>query len=129
MAANGLVYTSKEPVFLLGKGKLRLKGNCHCHTTCSDGACSPKETVHKYRNAGYDFLYLTDHCDKLTNGKFPDFDSLDSPELRVMPGVEYRNTVIRHGQPRLIAIIGLNTLEMSHWKPGIDQQLYHQISG
>jgi len=37
------------------------RGNLHAHTTNSDGAHSPEETVALYRAAGYDFLSLTDH--------------------------------------------------------------------
>jgi hypothetical protein len=38
-----------------------LKGNTHVHTTRSDGGKSPEEVVALYGNAGYDFLFLTDH--------------------------------------------------------------------
>jgi predicted metal-dependent phosphoesterase TrpH len=39
----------------------RLKGNLHTHTTLSDGTLSPEETVRRYRQAGYDFVAITDH--------------------------------------------------------------------
>ena len=107
---------------LLQGGTLQLKGNCHCHSTYSDGRYPPQETVQRYRDMGYDFLYLTEHCDKLPLGRFPDFEALDSSEFRVMPGVEYRNTTLRYGQRRTAFILGLNTLEIAHWKPGLDQQ-------
>lgn len=37
------------------------RGNLHTHTTRSDGALEPEEVVRRYRQAGYDFLALTDH--------------------------------------------------------------------
>ncbi len=37
------------------------KGNLHMHTTLSDGKLSPEEATQIYRNAGYDFIALTDH--------------------------------------------------------------------
>jgi hypothetical protein len=37
------------------------KGNLHTHTTQSDGALDPSEVIRRYRDAGYDFLVLTDH--------------------------------------------------------------------
>ena len=37
------------------------KGNLHMHTTLSDGHLSPEEAVAVYRDAGYDFVALTDH--------------------------------------------------------------------
>lgn len=38
-----------------------LKGNLHTHTTLSDGALSPEETVEAFARHGYDFIALTDH--------------------------------------------------------------------
>ncbi|MCK9920797.1 CehA/McbA family metallohydrolase [Frankia sp. AgPm24] len=37
------------------------RGNLHTHTDRSDGALSPAETARHYRQAGYDFLAITDH--------------------------------------------------------------------
>lgn len=37
------------------------RGNLHTHTTNSDGDSTPGEVVAWYRDAGYDFLALTDH--------------------------------------------------------------------
>ncbi|MDF2635792.1 MAG: hypothetical protein K0R78_2666 [Pelosinus sp.] len=42
-------------------GVLHLKGQMHCHTTNSDGANSPTDLVTAYKNAGYDFITITDH--------------------------------------------------------------------
>jgi hypothetical protein len=48
------------------------KGNLHMHTLCSDGHLSPEAAISLYRNAGYDFLALTDHWkqseNKMTDG-------------------------------------------------------------
>ena len=37
------------------------KGNLHCHTTDSDGDCTPEEVVKRYKEQGYSFLAITDH--------------------------------------------------------------------
>ena len=37
------------------------KGNLHMHTTVSDGKLSPEQAIQKYKEAGYDFLALSDH--------------------------------------------------------------------
>ena len=37
------------------------KGNIHTHSNRSDGALSPEAVCEAYREAGYDFLSLTDH--------------------------------------------------------------------
>tara|TARA_B100000809_G_scaffold165646_1_gene162923 strand:- start:4189 stop:4500 length:312 start_codon:yes stop_codon:yes gene_type:complete len=94
---------------LFGGGRLRLRGNCHCHSTFSDGTYSAEETVARYRDAGYDFLYLTEHCAKLTYGKFPNFDALDSPDFKVLPGVEYRAANCRKPISALLARLSRKT--------------------
>lgn len=38
-----------------------LKGGLHCHTTRSDGDCTPEETMHIHAENNYDFLAITDH--------------------------------------------------------------------
>lgn len=42
-------------------GKTWYKGNLHTHTTNSDGAYTPEETIALYKSKNYDFLALTDH--------------------------------------------------------------------
>jgi hypothetical protein len=37
------------------------RGNLHTHSTLSDGALTPEQVCTKYREAGYDFISLTDH--------------------------------------------------------------------
>jgi hypothetical protein len=37
------------------------RGNIHTHSTRSDGALEPGEVCRRYREAGYDFLCLSDH--------------------------------------------------------------------
>lgn len=37
------------------------KGNLHMHTSVSDGRRAPQQAAWIYRNAGYDFIALTDH--------------------------------------------------------------------
>jgi hypothetical protein len=37
------------------------KGQLHCHTTNSDGRCAPPQLEAKYRQAGNDWLAITDH--------------------------------------------------------------------
>jgi predicted metal-dependent phosphoesterase TrpH len=51
------------------------KGNLHTHTTISDGTKTPEEIVELYKEAGYDFLSITDHSivartEHLTEEKF-----------------------------------------------------------
>jgi hypothetical protein len=51
--------TIADPAFA-GPGRF-YKGNLHTHSSASDGARSPADVCELYREAGYDFLALTDH--------------------------------------------------------------------
>ncbi|MBQ1244749.1 MAG: PHP domain-containing protein [Clostridia bacterium] len=42
------------------KGKF-YKANLHCHTTVSDGRCSPEEIKRRYKEMGYSIIAFTDH--------------------------------------------------------------------
>ncbi|MBQ9784417.1 MAG: hypothetical protein IJW29_02845 [Clostridia bacterium] len=62
-------------------GKTRYKVNLHMHTTLSDGHQSPVDAVHKYRDAGYDAVALTDHW------FFGSGSEIDG--MTILPGAEY----------------------------------------
>ncbi len=59
------------------------RGNCHTHTTLSDGKGTPQEVAELYRTRGYDFLTLTDHwkCHE-------EVGSLCRKGFLVIPGIE-----------------------------------------
>jgi hypothetical protein len=38
-----------------------LRGNLHCHSNRSDGLLEPEDVTAAYRDAGYDFIVLSDH--------------------------------------------------------------------
>ena len=44
-----------------GEGGRFFRGNLHCHSNRSDGLREPEEVVGAYREAGYDFVCLSDH--------------------------------------------------------------------
>ena len=50
------------------------KGNIHTHTNLTDGAWSPEAVCRAYREAGYDFLAITDHF--LPKYSFPIVDTV-----------------------------------------------------
>lgn len=49
------------------------RGNLHTHSNLSDGALEPKAVVEAYRNAGYDFMQLSEHF--IENFDFPIADT------------------------------------------------------
>lgn len=50
-----------DQVLQAGPGRHWYRGNLHAHTLWSDGDAFPEQVVGRYRDAGYDFLALTDH--------------------------------------------------------------------
>ncbi len=42
-------------------GGAAYKGQLHCHTTNSDGVLTPTQLMTAYKNAGYNFVAITDH--------------------------------------------------------------------
>ena len=43
-----------------GEGRF-FRGNLHCHSNKSDGLVKPEDVAAAYRDAGYDFIMLSDH--------------------------------------------------------------------
>lgn len=56
------------------------KGNLHTHSTRSDGSFEPEKVEKIYKDAGYDFMALTDHWIESEGGKYED--------MLVFPGAE-----------------------------------------
>ena len=79
------------------------KGNVHTHTTNSDGHMTPEQIVLRYREAGYDFLSITDH------GVLTDTRELSRPDLLMIPGEEICAGSSERG--RFNHIVGLNVGE------------------
>ena len=71
-----------------GNKKL-LKGAIHCHTTRSDGDCSPEETMQIHADNNYDFLAITDH--RQYNYK----TYLPESGITIIPGMEIDATFDR----------------------------------
>lgn len=59
------------------------KGNTHTHTTKSDGELDPKSVVDSYKNAGYQFIFITDH------NFITEVNQLSSPNFLCLSGVEF----------------------------------------
>ena len=63
------------------KGGRWYKGNLHTHSTRSDGVLDFDEVVALYRQAGYDFLAVTDH--------WVPAETLEEPDFLLLAGCEY----------------------------------------
>ena len=61
------------------------KGNTHTHTNLSDGKLDPESVSRIYRENGYSFLVLTDHC------RYGIHEDLCTDGFIILPGVELDN--------------------------------------
>jgi putative hydrolase len=64
-----LAELEAETEIPLGEGaelRSRLRGDCHSHTTWSDGGASVREMVGAARGLGHEYLVITDHSPRLT---------------------------------------------------------------
>lgn len=68
------------------KGNKWYKGNLHTHTRESDGRRTVEECLRLYKDAGYDFLCITDHWKHREGGEFEGMTLLSGAEYDVYPG-------------------------------------------
>ncbi|HET8985588.1 MAG TPA: CehA/McbA family metallohydrolase [Trueperaceae bacterium] len=64
------------------------RGNVHTHTNSSDGLLPPAEVVARYREAGYDFVALTDHLLARYGWQQTDATHLSDDAFTVVRGAE-----------------------------------------
>lgn len=76
------------------------KGNLHTHSTNSDGSRTCEQIVEMYKNAGYDFLSITDH------GVLTDVEHLRIGGLLLIPGEEV--SVGASGAGTFFHVVGVN---------------------
>ena len=83
------------------------RGNLHTHSILSDGAMAPAAVCAHYRDAGYDFLALTDHF--LARYGFPVADTrpFRSDSFTTLLGAELHAPANSHGELWHILAVGL----------------------
>jgi hypothetical protein len=70
-----------------GEGR-RFRGNLHCHSNRSDGHRSPEEVAAAYRDAGYDFIVLSDHFEARYGWQVTDTRNLRDERFTTILGAE-----------------------------------------
>ena len=86
----------RQQAFTGESNKKMLKGGLHCHTTRSDGKCTPEEVIRLHAENGYDFLAITDHrCYNFTNYA-PDSNVLIIPGIEVNASLTNNNGLCFH---------------------------------
>jgi predicted metal-dependent phosphoesterase TrpH len=74
---------------LLTRGDGRFyRGNLHCHSNRSDGTASPEAVARAYRDAGYDFILLSDHFEAEYGWQITDTRDLRTPDFTTLLGAE-----------------------------------------
>jgi hypothetical protein len=74
---------------LLAAGPGRFfRGNLHCHSDRSDGALAPAELARAYRDAGYDFVAITDHFEERFGWPVTDTRALRDDRFTTLVGAE-----------------------------------------
>ena len=84
-----------------------LRGNLHTHSTQSDGCLSPEAVCNVYRNAGYDFLSLTDHFMEVYGYPITDTRAFQSESFVTIPGAELHTGSTELGHIWHILAVGL----------------------
>lgn len=83
------------------------KGNMHTHSTNSDGSHSPERVTAFYRDAGYDFLALTDHFMERYGFPITDTRALRSEGFTTLIAAELNAPETRIGEAWHIKAISL----------------------
>ena len=83
------------------------KGNIHTHSTLSDGLRRPEEVCATYRQAGYDFLALTDHFMAKYDFPLADTRPFRAPGFTTILGAEVHAPATSLGEIWHILAVGL----------------------
>ncbi len=83
------------------------RGNLHTHSDQSDGALTPAATAQYYRNAGYDFLAVTDHFRSEYGFPLTDTTPLRTEDFTTLLGAELHAPRTEIGSSWHIVAVGL----------------------
>jgi len=83
------------------------RGNLHTHSTLSDGVLQPDEVVEAYKDAGYDFMMLSDHFLDIYNWPVADTRRFRSTNFTTVIGSELHAPETRAGELWHIVAAGL----------------------
>jgi len=83
------------------------KGNLHTHCTASDGKFSPEAVCQRYREAGYDFIALTDHFLERYHFPLTDTRAFRTTDFTTILGAELHTDKTELGEMWHILAVGL----------------------
>ena len=83
------------------------RGNLHAHSTNSDGAMPPEDVANLYREAGYDFLAITDHFRRGYDFPVTDTRLYRREGFTTLPGAELHAPETALGEDWHLLAVGL----------------------
>ena len=83
------------------------RGNLHTHSNLSDGALEPKAVVDAYKQAGYDFMQLSEHFIEHFDFPIADTRAFRSNSFTTLLGVELHAPETQVGELWHIVATGL----------------------
>ncbi|HEY6777906.1 MAG TPA: CehA/McbA family metallohydrolase [Thermoleophilaceae bacterium] len=93
---------------LLRRGEGRFwRGNLHCHSDRSDGLLGPRQVVSAYREAGYDFIALSDHFEERYGWRITDTRDLRTSDFTTILGAELSSGPWRDRTAYWVSAVGL----------------------
>jgi hypothetical protein len=95
-----------EELLRPGEGRF-FRGNLHCHSDRSDRHRAPREVVAAYREAGYDFLMLSDHFEERYGWRVTDTRHLRVGDFATILGAELSSGDWRDRNALWVAAAGL----------------------
>jgi len=93
------------------------RGNLHTHSTRSDGKLSPEAVADFYRDAGYDFLMLSDHFWECYGYPVTDTRGLRSKHFTTLLGAEIHAPITAKNQDWHVVAAGLPS-DFAPWSSG-----------
>ena len=83
------------------------RGNLHTHSTLSDGTLSPDEVCNLYREAGYDFISITEHFMDVYDYPVVDTEKYRTDSFTTLIGAELHAPQIETGSVWHLVAVGL----------------------
>ena len=93
---------------LLRRGEGRFwRGNLHCHSDRSDGLRAPADVADAYRNAGYDFIALSDHFEERYGWRITDTRDLNASGFTTILAAELSSGAWSERTTYWVSAVGL----------------------
>ena len=83
------------------------RGNLHTHSTLSDGGLAPERVIEAYKDAGYDFLQLSEHFLERFDWPIADTRTWRSNNFTTLIGAEIHAPATKVGELWHVLAVGL----------------------